>query len=100
MVIYHGSFIVEHGMRSKYVEEIKSSKLIDCFRRQNGNLFYSVGESVTDEDEIIVCDAWESKEDYIGHVNSQEVAAWHEIYHRYVTDCKEAEYEDIMKMQP
>lgn len=92
MVIYHGIFHVKPGMRDAYVKEILASGLIGEFEKQPGCRFYTVGVSLTNSDDLIVCDAWETEEDFKGHVGSGAVAAWHEIYRRYVPSCDEKEY--------
>ncbi|WP_334105131.1 antibiotic biosynthesis monooxygenase family protein [Muricomes intestini] len=92
MVMYHGVFTVSPGKREEYITEIKKSGLVEVFCKQTGNFFYEVSASIDNVDQIIVCDAWETREDFQNHVDSKEVADWHEIYYKYVIDCAEKEY--------
>jgi len=91
MVFYNGVFHVLTGKREEYIDQIKKSGLIDEFRRQKGNLYYHVGASLTNNDDIIVCDGWEDEESYQKHVDSGAVVIWHNMYHRYVVSCNERE---------
>lgn len=92
MVTFHGIFTVKSGFRAEYVEAIRASRLVEAFRKQKGCIFYEVSEAVLEPDDVIVSDAWETEVDFKGHVDSQAVADWHEIYHRYVINSVEHEY--------
>lgn len=92
MVTFHGIFTCKPGERQKYVEEIRRSGLVEAFRQQRGCIFYEVSEAVLEPDDVIVSDAWETEEDFRGHVASKAVADWHEIYHRYVIRNVDREY--------
>lgn len=92
MVIYHGTFKVAPGKREEYIQKILESGLVEEFQKQPGYIFYSVAASITDEDVVIVCDGWEDEASYQGHVDSQAVKDWHEIYYKYVVDNTPREY--------
>lgn len=92
MVIYHGTFKVAPGKREEYIQKIRESGLIEAFWKQPGCIFYSVAASITDEDCVIVCDGWKDEASYQGHVDSQAVKDWHEIYDEYVIDNTPREY--------
>ena len=87
MVTWIGNLEVKPGKRDEYLNEIVKAGLIEKFRQHHGNIFYRIGRSVTDENAIIVCDAWECKEDFIAHDTSKDVDVWREIYSKYVVDC-------------
>ena len=93
MVIYHGIFHVIDGQRPEYIRRIRESGLVEEFTRQRGNVFYTVAASVTNDNDLIVSDLWESRPDFEGHVSSQAVKDWHKIYHEFVESCEEREYE-------
>lgn len=92
MVTFHGIFTVKPGLRNEYIEAIRKSNLVEAFRKQNGCIFYEVSTAVLEPDDVIISDAWETEAAFKGHVESQAVAEWHEIYHRYVISSIEHEY--------
>ena len=88
MIIWQGFLTVKEGQRQAYLDELLEHDLIRIFRAQKGNVFYSIAACAEDDSTVVVCDGWETKEDFTAHDGSAEVAIWREIYARYVTDCK------------
>ena len=50
---------IKSGKRSEYAAELRRLQLIENFRKQKGNIYYQIGESITDSDKMVVSDAWE-----------------------------------------
>ena len=84
MIVYYGVLAVKPGQRTAYIRELRDASLEDRFRRQHGNVFYSIAASVTDENSLIVCDAWETKEDFDAHVSSEDCKIWFQLHDKYV----------------
>lgn len=93
MVIWHGILKIAPGKRDEYISEIKKANLIELFKKQAGNIFYTIGASIQDEDTLIVCDAWSDQASFIAHDTSKEVDIWRIIYSKYVIDCASNLYE-------
>lgn len=89
MVIWHGVLHIRDKMRTNYLSEIKEANLINRFREQEGNLFYNIGPDATDDNQLIVCDAWKDRACFTAHDTSPDVDLWREIYQKYVVRCDE-----------
>lgn len=88
MLIWHSILTVRPGMRKAYIEKIQQAGLIERFLKHPGNLFYNLAASVTNPDQLIVVDGWESEATFIAHDTSSDVDVWRELYARYVLDCQ------------
>lgn len=93
MIIWHGILKTFPGMRNKYIDELLKANLVELFLKQPGNVFYTIGASISDDDTIIVCDAWIDKASFEAHDTSKEVDVWREIYNKYVMECTSNLYE-------
>ena len=58
---------IKSGKRSEYAAELRRLQLIENFRKQKGNIYYQIGESITDSDKMVVSDAWEKEADFKAH---------------------------------
>lgn len=92
MVIFHGCYKTQKGMREQLIEELKNANLENLFRAQKGNVFYTMSLSISDDDVVIFCDGWDSQEAFEGHVNSSECRVWDEIRDRYIIDLVSNQY--------
>lgn len=84
MILYCGELKIKAGKRSEYIEALRKANLEDVFRRQQGNIFYYITESVTDDDTVVVTDAWETKKDFDAHVSSDECKIWFLLHDEFV----------------
>ncbi|MBQ8053403.1 MAG: antibiotic biosynthesis monooxygenase [Lachnospiraceae bacterium] len=85
MTQFFGVYQVKEGKRAEYIEELKKAGLEAAFRKQPGNLYYYIGASVTDENQLIAIDLWKDKAAFDGHCTSPEVVGkWNELYAKYV----------------
>ena len=67
--------------KSEYAAELRRLQLIENFRKQKGNIYYQIGESITDSDKMVVSDAWEKEADFKAHCSSELVQnEWNELY--------------------
>ena len=64
---------IKSGKRSEYAAELRRLQLIENFRKQKGNIYYQIGESITDSDKMVVSDAWEKEADFKSHCGSELV---------------------------
>ena len=64
---------IKSGKRSEYAAELRRLQLIENFREQKGNIYYQIGESITDSDKMVVSDAWEKEADFKAHCSSELV---------------------------
>lgn len=72
---------IKSGKRSEYAAELRRLQLIENFREQKGNIYYQIGESITDSDKMVVSDAWEKEADFKAHCSSELVQnEWNELY--------------------
>ena len=92
MVTFHGILTIKDGKRAEYAEALKQARLIEAFRQQPGCLFYEVAASITEENDLVVSDGWNTEADFKGHVDSPEVAIWHQLYAQYVVSAINHEY--------
>ena len=86
MVVYHGVLKVKPGKRAEYIEELRKADLEALFRKQHGNIFYSLAASITDENLIVACDAWEERADFDAHVASKDCETWFALHDKYVEE--------------
>ena len=71
---------IKSGKRSEYAAELRRLQLIENFRKQKGNIYYQIGESITDSDKMVVSDAWEKEADFKAHCSSELVQnEWNEL---------------------
>ena len=83
---------IKSGKRSEYAAELRRLQLIENFREQKGNIYYQIGESITDSDKMVVSDAWEKEADFKAHCSSELVQnEWNKKKKKYV----EAEVSDV-----
>lgn len=93
MVIWHGVLKVKSGKREEYIDRLRQEGFIEKFLAQPGNVFYTIGASIHNEDEVIVCDGWIDKTAFEAHDTSKEVDVWRSVYSQYVTGCVSNLYE-------
>ena len=82
---------IKSGKRSEYAAELRRLQLIENFRKQKGNIYYQIGESITDSDKMVVSDAWEKEADFKAHCGSELVQSCNALYKKYV----EVEVSDV-----
>lgn len=93
MTIWQGFLTVKDGLRQEYFDEIRKNDLIRIFRSHPGNVFYSIAFSAEDENVLVVCDGWDTKEHFLQHDASADVDIWREIYAKYVVSFSATLYE-------
>lgn len=85
MTQYFGVLKIQSGKRNEYIKALTESCLEEKFRKQSGNVYYYISESITDADVITVIDAWESHDAFDAHCNSPEVVGmWNELVKQFV----------------
>ena len=91
MIIYCGELKIKDGKRSEYIEALRKANLEEVFRRQHGNVFYYITESVTDDNAVVVTDAWGTKKDFDAHVSSDECKIWFRLHDEFVEKDKRSD---------
>lgn len=87
MIIWHGILQIKENKREEYLDEINANHLIENFQKHPGNVFYQIGLSCTDPNALIVCDGWDSMENFQKHDASPDVDVWRSVYQKYVVNC-------------
>lgn len=67
MTQYFGVLKIKSGKRAEYIKELTEGCLEETFRKQPGNVYYYISESVSEADVITVIDAWESHDAFDAH---------------------------------
>lgn len=85
MVTYLGILTVRDGMRQAYIDELKEAMILDEFRNQRGNVFYSISAIVENNNQLVIADGWQTKQDFASHDSSDVVREkWRPLYKKYV----------------
>ena len=87
MIIWHGILQIKENKREEYLDEINANHLIETFLKHPGNVFYQIGLSCTDPNTLIVCDGWDTMENFQKHDASPDVDVWRSVYQKYVVNC-------------
>lgn len=58
MIAYVGLLKTKKGKRDEYIQKLLKSEMINIFRKQDGNVYYEIAKSETDEDMVVVTDGW------------------------------------------
>ena len=87
MTVYFGVNKVKDGKRDEYIAELKKNNLEEIFRKQPKNVYYYMLKSISDENLLICIDAWEDRDGFDGHCNSEEVkTTWTQLFEKYVEE--------------
>lgn len=87
MISYMGLLKIKEGKREEYLQELLKSKMIETFREQTGNVYYTVGKSITDEDMVIVSDGWMDMKTFHDHDTCGVVEdTWGPLAEKYVVE--------------
>ena len=81
------------GKREEFVARVKSEGLLDMIRAEDGCIRYDYYYSDSDSTELLLIEAWESKEKQQIHIAQPHMAALRAIKPEYVLDTKLIEYE-------
>ena len=81
------------GKREEYIERLKKEGIVDAVRAEEGCIQYDFYFSEKDADEILLIEAWKSKEDQTVHMTLPHMKKFLEIKPEYVLSGKLGEFE-------
>jgi len=81
------------GKREAFVEKVKAEGIVDEVRRENGCIRYDYYFSEKDPNELLLIEAWESKEHQQIHIEQPHMARLRELKPDYITNTTLGEFE-------
>ncbi len=81
------------GKREAFIEKLHEEGIVDEIRAENGCLRYDYYYSEKDTNEILLIEAWESKEHQQIHIEQPHMARLREIKDDYIETSKLGEFE-------
>ncbi len=81
------------GKREAFIEKVKAEGIVDEIRAENGCLRYDYYFSEKDPNEILLIEAWESKEHQQIHIEQPHMARLREIKGDYIVSTELGEFE-------
>lgn len=86
-------FMCHDGKREAYVEEMKRLGILDAIRAEDGCLRYDYYFSDSDKNELLLIEAWETKQHQQIHISQPHMEALRSIKGDYVVSTKLGEFE-------
>ncbi len=81
------------GKREAYIEKLYEEGIVDAVRAEDGCIRYDYYYSEKDPDEILLIEAWESKEHQQIHIEQPHMARLRELKPEYVESSNLGEFE-------
>lgn len=81
------------GKREAFVERVKAEGILDMIRGEDGCIRYDYYYSDSDASEILLIEAWETKEKQRIHIEQPHMAALRALKPEYILDTKLVEYD-------
>ena len=81
------------GKREEYIEKLKSEGIVDAVRKEDGCIRYDYYFSEKDADEILLIEAWESKQHQEIHIEQPHMVRLRELKPDYVISTELGEFE-------
>ena len=81
------------GKREEFVEAVKAAGVLDAIRAEDGCLRYDYYYSDSDETELLLIEAWETKRHQEIHIGQPHMATLRELKDGRVLDTKLGEFE-------
>ena len=93
MYTIYVKFECHEGKRETFVEAVKSQGILDAIRAEDGCLQYNYYFSEADKNELLLIEAWESKQHQQVHMEQPHMARLREINARCIKTAKLGEFE-------
>ena len=93
MYTIYVTFDCFEGKREAFVEKLYSEGIVDAIRAEDGCIRYDYYYSEKDKDQILLVEAWETKEHQRVHIEQPHMAKLREIKSDYVKTSKLGEFE-------
>ena len=81
------------GKREAYIEKLYEEGIVDAVRAEDGCIRYDYYYSEKDPNEILLIEAWESKEHQQIHIEQPHMARLRELKPEYVESSNLGEFE-------
>ena len=81
------------GKREAFVEKVKAEGIVDEVRKEKGCVRYDYYFSEKDPNELLLVEAWETKEDQQIHIEQPHMARLRELKPEYITKSTFGEFE-------
>ena len=81
------------GKREEFVEAVKAAGVLDAIRAEDGCLRYDYYYSDSDETELLLIEAWETKRHQEIHISQPHMATLRSLKDGRVLDTKLGEFE-------
>ena len=81
------------GKREEYISRLQSEGIVDAVRNEDGCIRYDYYFSEKDKNEILLIEAWETKEHQQKHIEQPHMARLREMKGDYVISTTLGEFE-------
>ncbi len=81
------------GKREEYIKALHGEGIVEAVRREDGCIRYDYYFSEKDENEILLIEAWETKEHQQTHIGQPHMARLRELKGDYVISTTLGEFE-------
>ena len=81
------------GKREAFIQKVKDTGILKAIRAEDGCIRYDYYLSEKDENEILLIEAWETKEHQQIHVTQPHIATLKALKEKHVVDTKLGEFE-------
>ena len=86
MFILHVTYKVKEGKREAFLEKLAELEIAEKSRREAGNIDYTYYLPVSGENEVFLCEVWESRETQQAHTGTAHFKALGEVKADYVDE--------------
>ena len=93
MYTIYVSFICHEGKREAFVERMKTEGVLDAVRAENGCIRYDYYYADENPNELLLIEAWESKEHQQIHITQPHMAILRTFRNEYIAESKLGEFE-------
>lgn len=84
MFIFLAELKTKAGKRDELISAILDAEIVERFKEQAGNEFYSLSCSISDPDVIVVNDGWADKAAFDAHAESEDCAELGKLFDTYI----------------
>lgn len=80
------TYTTKPGMRDKFIQEVRSSGVLDEILAEHGCLGYAYYCSALEKDKILLVEKWDTEEHQKMHLTQPHMERLRSIKNRYITD--------------
>lgn len=93
MYTIYVNFICHPGKREAFVERMKSEGVLEAVRAEDGCIRYDYYYADKNPDELLLIEAWETKEHQQVHIGQPHMATLRSFRNDYIASSKLGEFE-------